>query len=99
MYLFIWLCWVFVARGLSLVAVSGGLLFLAVLRLLTVVAPLLRSTSSKPWASVVVALGFSSCSFLAPECRLTHGHSCLAACGIFPEQGLNPHMLNWQADS
>ena len=41
MYLFIWLCWVFfVAQGLSLVAVSRGLLFLAVHRLLTVVASL-----------------------------------------------------------
>ena len=52
-----------------------------------------------PWASGVVALGFSSCSFLAPESRLTHGHSCLTACGVFQEQGLYPHPLNWQADS
>ena len=35
------------------------------------------------WASVVVA----------------HGLSCPAACGIFPDQGLNPRPLGWQADS
>ena len=28
-----------------------------------------------------------------------HGCSCLAACGIFLDQGLNPCPLHWQADS
>ena len=28
-----------------------------------------------------------------------HGLSCPAACGIFPDQALNPHALNWKADS
>ena len=28
-----------------------------------------------------------------------HGHSCSAACGIFPGQGLNPCPLHWQANS
>ena len=28
-----------------------------------------------------------------------HGLSCSAACGIFPHQGSNPHLLHWQADS
>ena len=37
--IYFWLCWVFVAAcGLSLVAASGGLLFVVVHRLLTVVA-------------------------------------------------------------
>ena len=40
-YLFFCLSWVFAAvHGLSLVAASGGLLFIAVCRLLTVVASL-----------------------------------------------------------
>ena len=40
-YLFIWLCWVFVAaRGLSLVAASGGYSFIAVRGLLIAVASL-----------------------------------------------------------
>ena len=28
-----------------------------------------------------------------------HGLSCSSACGIFPDQGLNPCPLHWQADS
>ena len=41
LFIYFWLCWVFVAaRGLSLVAVSGGLLFIAVRGLLVVVASL-----------------------------------------------------------
>ena len=30
---------------------------------------------------------------------LVHRLWCSAACGIFPEQGLNPRPLHWQADS
>ena len=30
---------------------------------------------------------------------VAHGLSCSAACGIFPDQGLNPCPLHWQADS
>ena len=44
---------------------------------------LLRSTSSRRTGSVVVA----------------HRPSCSAVCGIFPDQGLNPCPLRWQADS
>ena len=44
---------------------------------------LLRSTGSRRAGSVVV----------------THGPSCSAACGIFPDQGSNPCPLHWQADS
>ena len=42
-----------------------------------------RSTGCRRAGSVVVA----------------HGPSCSAACGIFPDQGLNPCSLHWQADS
>ena len=44
---------------------------------------LLWSTGSRRAGSVVVA----------------HGPSCSAACGIFPDQGSNPFLLHWQADS
>ena len=44
---------------------------------------LLRSTGSRRAGSVTVA----------------HGPSCSAACGIFPDQALNPCPLHWQADS
>ena len=30
---------------------------------------------------------------------VAHWPSCSAACGIFPDQGPNPHPLLWQADS
>ena len=30
---------------------------------------------------------------------VVHGLSCPAACGIFPDQGLNPYSLHWQTDS
>ena len=30
---------------------------------------------------------------------VAHGFSCSVACGIFPDQGLNPCPLHWQADS
>ena len=83
-YLFIWLCWVFVSvRGLSLVAASGGHSSSRCAGLSLSRPLLLQSTGSRHAGSVVVA----------------HGPSCSAACGIFPEQGLNPCPLHWQADS
>ena len=30
---------------------------------------------------------------------MAHGLSCSTACGIFPDQGLNPCPLHWQVDS
>ena len=51
----LWLCWVFIAvRGLSLVAASGGLLFVAVHGLLIMVLFLFWSLGSRH-------AGFSSC--------------------------------------
>ena len=55
-------------------------------------------------ASVDAAPGLSSCGSWALEHRLNrtvvaHGLSCPEACGIFPDQGLNPCFLHWQADS
>ena len=57
---------------------------------------LFRSTGSR-------ACGLTSCSSRAREHRLSSfvapGLSCSAACGIFPDQGLNLCLLHWQADS
>ena len=44
--------------------------------------------------SVVVAHGLYS----AGPVVVAHRLSCFAACGIFPDQGLNPCPLHWQAD-
>ena len=84
LFIYLWLCWVFVSvRGLSLVVASGGhssswCAGLSLLRPL-----LLQSTGSRRAGSVIVA----------------HGPSCSAACGILPDQGSNLCPLHWQADS
>ena len=83
-YIYFLLCWVFVSVwGLSLVATSGGHSSSRCTGL-SLSPPLpLLSTGSRRAGSVVVA----------------HGLSCSAACGIFPDQGSNPCLLHWQADS
>ena len=69
--------------GLSLVAASGGHSSSRCAGLSPSRPLLLRSTGCRRAGSVIVA----------------HGPSCSAACGIFPDQGLNPCPLHWQADS
>ena len=84
LFIYIWLCWVFVSvRGLSPVAARGGHSSSRCVGLSLSRPLLLRSTSSRRAGSVIVA----------------HGPSCSAACGIFPDQGSNPCPLHWQADS
>ena len=83
-YFYFWLCWVFVSvRGLSLVAASGGHSSSRCAGLSLSRPLLLQSTGFRRAGSVVVA----------------HGPSCSVVCGIFPDQGLNPCSLHWQADS
>ena len=46
--------------------------------------------------------GFSACGSWAPRHRFSscaHVLSCSASCMIFPDQGSNPCLLHWQADS
>ena len=84
LFIYFWLCWVFVSvQGLSLVVASGGHSSSRCVGLSLSRPLLLRSTGSSCAGSVVVA----------------HGPSCSAACGIFPDQGSNPCPLHWQADS
>ena len=83
LFIYLWLCWVFVSvRGLSPVAASGGHSSSRCAGLSLSRSLLLRSTGSIRSGSVIVA----------------HGPSCSAACGIFPDQSLNPCPLHWQAD-
>ena len=84
LFIYLWLCWVFVSvRGLSLVVASGGHSSLRCAGL-SLSRPLpLWSTGSRRAGSVIVA----------------HGPSCSAARGIFPDQASNPCPLHWQADS
>ena len=84
LFIYFWLCWVFISvRGLSLVVASGGHSSSRCAGLSPSRPLLLRSTGSR-WAGSVV---------------VSHGPSCSAACGIFPDQGSNPCPLHWQADS
>ena len=90
-------------RGLSVVAANGGYfsLWCAGFSLRWIL--LLGSTGSRRAgfsscglrASVVVACGLWS----AGSVVVAHGLNCSAARGIFPDQGLNPCPLHWQADS
>ena len=84
LFIYFWLCWVFVSvRGLSPVVASGGHSSSRCAGL-SLSQPLLwQSTGSRRAGSVIVA----------------HGPSCSAACGIFPDQGSNSCPLHWQADS
>ena len=76
LFIYLWLCWVFVSlRGLSLVVASGGHSSSRCTGLSLSRPLLLRNTGSRCTGSVTVA----------------HGPSCSAACGIFPDQGSNPH--------
>ena len=70
-------------RGRSLVAASGGHSSSRCAGLSLSWPLLLRGTGSRRAGSVIVA----------------HGPSRSAACGIFPDQGSNPCLLHWQADS
>ena len=84
LFIYFWLCWVFVSvRGLSLVAASGGHSSSRYAGLSLSRPLLLRSTGSRRAGSAIVA----------------HGPSCSAACGILPDQGSNPCPPHWQADS
>ena len=84
LFIYLWLSWVLVSvRGLSPLVASGGHSSSRCAGLSLSRPLLLRSTGSRHAGSVIVA----------------HGPSCSAACGILPDQGLNPHPLHWQADS
>ena len=75
LFIYFWLCWAFVSvRGLSPVAASRGHSSSRCVGLSLWRPLLLRSTGSRRAGSVVVA----------------HGPSCSAACGIFPDHGLEP---------
>ena len=84
-FVYFWLPWVFIAaRGLSLVAVTGGLLSSCCAQGFHCGGFSCFGTWALGWAcSAVVA----------------HRPSCPEACGIFLDQELNLCLLHWQADS
>ena len=62
---------------------------------ITVAPPCFGARALDARASVAVAHRRQSTGSVA----LAHGPSCSAACGILPDQGLNPCPLHWQAES
>ena len=97
LFIYFWVPWVFVAaRGLSLVAASGGYYSLWFMGFSLWWLLLL-------WSTVSRHMGFSSCALwaLSREASLVvvPRLSCSVACGIFLDQGSNPCPLPWQADS
>ena len=52
------------------------------------------------WASAVVAGGLSSSGrYSISSIVVACGLSCSEACGIFLDQGPNPHLLHWWGDA
>ena len=66
-----------------------------VLGLLTGVASCCGAWTLGIWASVIAVPD----AWSAGSTVVVHRLSCTAACGIFPDQGSNPCLLHWQADS
>ena len=78
----LWVC--VAARGLSVVAVTGGYSLVAVHRLLIVVAFLVEGARGpRAWAQQLWCMGL-----VTPT-----------ACGIILDQGSNPCPVPWQVDS
>ena len=82
--------------GFSLVATSKGCSLVAVCRLLTVVASLVSENGLYGTQAPVAAVPRLDCTGSVVR---VHRLSCSMACGIFPDQGSNPCLLHWQADS
>ena len=102
-YLFLVVLRLHCCTGFSLVAESGSYSPVVIHRLLMTVTPLVEEHRPQgTQASVVAAHALSSCGSWALEHRLS---SCGAeallfqACGIFPDQGSNPHLLHWHVFS
>ena len=72
------------AWAFSLVETSGGYSLVAVQEALIAEASRVVSQGLKGTRALEVVV---------------HGLRCSVACGIFPDQGLNPCPLHWQADS
>ena len=104
LYIYLWLCWVFVAGagffsscgewGYSLVAVFG--LFIVVAFLFVEY----RLQGTQP--SVAATYALSSCGSQALSTGsivVVYGHGCSVACGTVLDQGSKLCLLHWQADS
>ena len=84
--------------GFSLVAASRFYPLVEVPGLLTAAAsPFVERGLQGTLAAVVTAWGLLGSS--TGLVIVVQGLTCLAACGIFQDEGLNPCLLRWQLDS
>ena len=81
--------------GFSLAAECRGHSPVALLGLFTAVASPVEQGLQGAWAPVVVASRLQSTGWVV----VMHQLNCSLACELFPDQGLNPCLLHWQADS
>ena len=81
-------------HGLSLVVESGGYSLAAACGFLVSAACLGEHGLQGAQASVVAAPGLYSTGSVV----VIHRLNCSTACGIFPGQESNPHLLCWQAN-
>ena len=102
-YLFISALGLHCCVGFFLVVVSGALLFVLVQKLLFGEdSPVAehglqgrQASEAEAHGSAVAVPGLQGTGSAVVATRLI----CFASCGIFPDQGLNPCLLHWQADS
>ena len=92
MYLFLAVLDLHCRKGFPPAVASGGYSLAVVLSLLIAVVSLVAEQRlCGTWDSEVVAPGLQSTGLVV----VVNGLSCSVACGIFPEQGLNPRLLPW----
>jgi len=95
-YLFLAVLGLHCHTGFFLVVVSGVFSLVAACGPLITVASLLAEHEPGLCAVSIAAVpGLQSTGSMA----VTHRLSCSTACGVFLDQGLNPCLLHWQADS
>ena len=94
-FLNFWLHWVFAASlGLSLVTASGSNCLLRCTEVSLQGLLLLLSTGSSCEASVIMHAGSVAAAhgrWRLSSVVVMHGLSCSTTCGVFPDQGSNPH--------
>ena len=83
LFIYLWLCWVFVSMRGLSLGAASGGYSSSRCAGLSLLRPLLLWSTGSRCTGSVVA----------------HGPSCSTACGILPDQGSNPCLLYWQADS
>ena len=83
LFIYLWLCWIFVSVRGLSLVAASGGHSSSRCAGLLLSRPLAAEHRLRFAGSVIVA----------------HGPSRSVACGIFPDQGLNPCPLHWQADS